>query len=264
MMNRREFLTASGALAVGSALFSGQCRGSTQYVSERQKGDPDAKYERLSFDPDKIQNLIGTATKAAFEPWNKDFPGKLVATAESFLGVSRVTAPDQVTSFLQLFDLPFKDSNGPVPFCAAGISYCALTTILSGLPVNRPGADKTTLLRQYFGDIDHYYFYPTVSCQDMYFIAAGRHRWQAKSPPKQKLPKPGWIVLFDWSNTGRADHCGLITSGNSSEISTIEFNTSGLAGGSQRDGGTVSRKTRPYTHVKGFIITDKVPTSQTV
>src|SRR5260370_9237715 len=106
---------------------------------------------------------------------------------------------------------------------------------------------------RYFPEMDASYFSPTVSVNGMFLIAQGRHRWVERKKTSEQLPKAGWIVLYDWRNSGVPDHCGIVTHAKEGQINTVEFNTSGVAGGSQRDGGTVAEKTRPYDHVKGFI-----------
>src|ERR1700733_7158402 len=170
-MNRRSFVKSGSAafLYAGCTTLSHGVEPIT--TTERQKGDPNAQYEKVTFNPSLINSLVSSGGKASFEPWDKNLPSKMIASCASFVGVSRDTAPDQVSEFLALFQLPYTDSNGFVAFCAAGLSYCALMAFTKALPANRPGANKLETFRQYLGDIDRYYFYPTVSCLDMYNIA---------------------------------------------------------------------------------------------
>ncbi len=107
-------------------------------------------------------------------------------------------------------------------------------------------------------DLEHYYFYPSVSCVDMYHIAAGKRRWVDVRAGANVLPKPGWIVLFDWNKQGTPDHCGIVQAATKQNLATIEFNTT-VGKGSQRNGGTVAEKIRNYEFVIGFIITDAKP-----
>lgn len=107
-------------------------------------------------------------------------------------------------------------------------------------------------------DLEHYYFYPTVSCVDMYHIAAGKRRWFTRNVKSGDLPKPGWIVLYDWNKRGTPDHCGLVQQATKDILVTVEFNTS-TDEGSQRNGGTVAQRTRTYDYVAGFIVTDATP-----
>ena len=263
-MKRRQFIQSTGA----TLLAAWQCANATtaprNVVTERQKGDPDAEYEHVSFDGDVVRKMAERpGDRAVFEKWDKALPSKMLGAAWDFVGVSRDTTPDRVSEFLKLFDLPYKDDNGYLAFCAAGVSYCALQSYVksTGAPWNDSNQQSRLYqLQRLMPDLDHYYFYPTVSCVDMYLIAAGRHRWIELKTPSIPVPKPGWVALFDWRGTGTPDHCGLVVSGTKDKVSTIEFNTSGTAGGSQRNGGTVAQKERSYKYIKGFVVTDRAPT----
>lgn len=57
--------------------------------------------------------------------------------------------------------------------------------------------------------------------------------------------QPGDILFFDFPGApNRVSHVGIATSSWKSGVDTIEFNTSGTAGGDQRNGRTVARKRR--------------------
>ena len=252
MLNRREMLKiAHGALLAqaGSQLVK-----SDDIVSERQKGDPDDTYEFVSYDPDKIAKLATKPpNKAIFEPWLKNLPDAMITTARTFLGCSRSSTPDQITKFLGLFDLQLRDRNGYVAYCAAGISFAALTAYANAL--RKAGTDELKRLRGVAPDLEHYHFYPTVSCVDMWNIAKGKRHW-IRHARGNANPTRGWIVLFDWGGRGAPDHCGIVQQATEQEIKTIEFNTTVTTNGSQRNGGMVAEKSRPYDHVLGFIVTD--------
>jgi hypothetical protein len=257
MLTRRDLIRLSGAsLLYAQSKMTGQPSGLT---TEMQKGDPDASYEHVSFNGEAIKQLVFTSGKATFEKWDKDFPLKMISTARTFLGISRETTPGQITEFLALFQLPFKDSSGYVAFCAAGLSFCALMAYTNTLLTHYDTPQKLRYFRKYMPDLEHYYFYPSVSCVDMYHIAAGKRRWIEHKTQPNMVPKPGWVVLFDWASSGTPDHCGIIAHATNEKIATLEFNTSGSAGGSQRNGGTVSEKERDYKYVKGFIVTNASP-----
>jgi hypothetical protein len=260
-MNRRHFFTASTLALLH--MTQREADAVQALREESQKGDPDAPYEILRYDPESIAALARREDgRAVFQPWDKDLPAKLITTAEQFLGSSRDTTPEQITEFLALFGVPFKTEKGPVPYCAAGLSYCALSAFKLPSKANEPIPTKPQLmfqLKQIMPDLSHYYFYPTVSCLDMYHIAAGLRRWIGHKSEPKTIPRAGWVVLFDWSGRGNPDHCGIVTGATQKVVSTIEFNTSGQAGESERDGGTVSRKERSYKHILGFIKTDQKP-----
>jgi hypothetical protein len=259
MLTRRELVCLGGASFLYSRNTLLRQTSNSTTITELQKGDPEASYEKVSFDAEALKRLVSSSAKASFEKWDKGLPLRMISSARSFLGASRETTPGQITEFLALFRLPFKDNNGYVPFCAAGLSFCALMAYTKSL---RPDFDITkrmSYLREYMPDFEHYYFYPTVSCVSMYHIAAGKNRWIERKAQPAIVPKPGWLVLYDWENTGIPNHCGIVSHATRDKLSTIEFNTSGTSGGSQRNGGTVSEKERGFNYVKGYIVTDSLP-----
>jgi|ERR1700688_125050 len=259
MHSRRQFVFAAGvSLCFPTTFLSGQASTSTTTI-ELQKGDPDASYETVSFDAEAVRQLVSHSGKATFEKWDKGLPLKMISSARSLLGLSRETTPEQISEFLALFRLPLKDDHGYVAFCAAGLSFCALMAYTNSLKPNYDVTKRATYLRELMPDLEHYYFYPTVSCVSMYDVAAGKGRWIERRTQPSVVPKAGWIVLYDWENKGIPDHCGIISHATKDKLSTIEFNTSGASGGSQRDGGTVSEKERGLNCVKGYIVTDSVP-----
>ena len=258
ILNRRAAIKLGTFSLVGSRFEAISRALDANTVTERQKGDPDASYETVTFDPASIRSLVSGSGKAVFERWEPNLPLAMIATARTFLGKSRETSPDDISDFLRLFKLPLKNEKGYVAFCAAGVSFCALLAYVNALSISYEPTTQAKTFRKYMPDLENYYFYPTVSCVDMYHIAAGKHRW-IDYKPSTVIPRPGWIVLYDWASSGTPDHCGLVFRASAQKLFTVEFNTSGKAGGSQRDGGTVSEKERDYTHVKGFVVTDRDP-----
>lgn len=258
MISRRHFIKVGGmSLAAASARGYGQAPEGLTTV-EQQKGDPDAVYEHVSFDGEAIRRLVTSSGKATFERWDADLPLKMITSAARFVGASRETTPERITEFLALFKLPFKDGKDYVAFCAAGVSYCALMAYTDEISVPTE-SNRLKMFRQFMPDVEHYYFFPTVSCVSMYHLAAAKGRWIDHKEKPGTVPKPGWIVLYDWSKSGTPDHCGIVTEASAKGLSTIEFNTSGKAGGSQRNGGTVAEKDRNYEYVRGFIVTNAKP-----
>jgi hypothetical protein len=259
ILTRRSFLRIGGIAVWKSRSLLAQTT-SSGIVTEDQKGDPDASYEQVRFDRDVLDDLISGGGKATFEPWKSSFSAKMLGNARKLIGCSRDTSPDQIARFLSLFGLPYKDSTGYLAFCAAGIGFCAATAYADLLGLTPRQSDYVVRIRQLLPDIEHWYYYPTVSCNDIYHIALGKHRWVANKVDGSVIPKRGWIVLFDWNNTGRPDHCGIVSGTTKEKILTVEFNTSGEAGGNQRNGGVVSEKARDYNrYVKGFVVTDLAP-----
>jgi hypothetical protein len=257
MLTRRELLRSAA-----SGIVAAQTPGLMQtpaLETERQKGDPEDQYETVTYDPAQIAALSRMSGRAIFEPWQRALPGGMLTRARTFIGNSRVKTPGQIAEFLKLFRLDLKDANGAyVAYCAAGISYCAILAFAEAAGKPLLGQQKLTTLRTLAADVDHYYFYPTVSCRDMMNIAEGRRRWISRRSQPSVLPKPGWIVLFDWERSGNPNHCGIVQNATASRVFTVEFNTS-VTTGDQRNGGVVAAKEREYDYVLGFIATDQAP-----
>ena len=229
-------------------------------VTEDQKGDPGASYEHVTFDREHLDELVSGGGKAIFEQWKKFFPAAMLGNARKFIGYSRETTPEQISEFLRLFGLPFKDARGYIAFCAAGLAFCAGMAYADLLGITYNEANRISYIQPLLPDIEHWYYYPTVSCMDIFHVAAGKHRWLDRKSDPSAVPKPGWLVLFDWRKNGHADHCGIISHATKEKIYTVEFNTSGKAGDSQRDGGVVAERERDYDDfIKGFVVTDLPP-----
>lgn len=261
-MDRRSILTA--ALAASGALAARAAHAYDRWdedptlsdVLETQRGDPEIPSETVKFNPYRIQ-AFSAQSRAAFEPRLPNFASTYLSTAQEFLGVSRQSNRRQVSDFLEVFDLPFQINGKPLAFCASGLSYVAALAYARARTGKRAFNRQSVFpaLQTSFGDIDHHHFYPTPSVKDMYYVALGKRRWVPRR--LGKLPKPGWLVIYDWSKNGGADHVGLVERVGPDGLHTIEFNTSGKIGNSQINGGTVSRKTRALNEtVKGYIRTD--------
>jgi hypothetical protein len=221
---------------------------------EIQRGDIDAPEETVRVDPVAVSLLANAAGRAVFNERDPDFPAKLVSTAARFVGMNRSDNEAEITSLLDMFDLPFKDKNDqPIPYCACGLSYAAA---LAYQEFWNPTSASTAIsaLRESMPELDRFHFYPTPSVRDMYHVALGKRRWiEAGS----RAPKPGYVVVFAFGSA--PNHCGILESVDGARINTIEFNTTSGAGGSgsERDGGKIVRRNRPMNaSVKGFIATD--------
>src|SRR6266850_2292102 len=153
--NRRELLQWCGlsfAIAAERALAttladSTQTLGSDT-VTEDQRGDPDGPDEFVTFSPAAIERLVTKSGKASFEEWDVNLPLSMIATARQFVGYSRKTNPQDVSRFLDLFDLPSTTGRGDVPFCAAGLSYCALLAYSNRLDGDRNRSTMSSRLRK--------------------------------------------------------------------------------------------------------------------
>jgi len=220
-------------------------------VSEAQAGDP-GPMETLKFNPVETLNAVhvyGGKPKAAFEKRIVDIRGALVAEALKHVGESRASSRDKIQNYLDVFELPFAINGKPIPFCAAGISFVALSAYARQKGISDLRAINLT---KFLGDVDHNHFYPSPSVLDMKYTAMGKRRWIPRGQAVGQLnPRPGWLVIFDWNHDGTPDHVGLVESFGGGVLNTIEFNTSAA---DNRDGGAVARRKRTMNQtVQGFI-----------
>lgn len=258
--NRRQLLQLAGGSLIAASLASRakaqtEAEANAQLV-EQQFGDEGMVAEQLRFNPFEVQRLYG-ATKAQFRPRIKNFSERVLDVARRYVGKNRQNAEIDITRFLNVFNLGFRYNSGElVPFCAAGLSYIAALAYIEALG-EASGTPPLSQLRSTLPDIDHHHFYPSPSVLDMYHVAAGKHRWLARSEAKKVLP--GSLVIFDWNKNGGANHVGMVERVGANVVHTVEFNTSSTAAGSQRDGGQIAVKERPLDQtIKGFIATNLV------
>jgi hypothetical protein len=262
MLTRRAMIASTA-----SAVVAMQVRGFLQEpaiteVTEEYCGDPDLPAEAVTFNPATIASLsdVTTSGRAIFKRWEPKLPAGMLATARGLIGSSRVTTPDAISDMLALFGLPLKDKKERyVAYCAAGLSYAALDSYANSVTPGFDATKKLDTFRSLAPEIERYYFYPTVSCRDMMFAALAKRRWVPRADTPAALPKPGWVVLFDWSGRGNPNHCGIVQSATDQHVFTVEFNTSSTDAGSQRDGGAVAARKRSYDRILGFIRTDVSP-----
>lgn len=253
-LTRRKYME-SMAVAVCSA----SVRLLAEDITEEQQGDPSLPSETLRIDKAVLEDVLSKQTKAAFEPYKQGFPRALIFSAKKFLGSTRGSTPDRITEILSLYRLPFKTDKGFVPFCAAGIGFSAAIAYADLLGV-KYGSDRVGKLQPLLADIEHWYYYPTVSCNDMRLVEMGKRRWVSSAPPNKTVPKSGWIVLYAWKQPEEANHCGIVVNADIHTLHTLEFNTSGSVNGSQVNGGAVVLRERPFDKtVIGFIATDREP-----
>lgn len=256
-MNDRRRMLKLGVLASAGMLASRFTFGSeNQATVETQQGDPNGPTEEVSFSRQAIDDLVFAGGRAIFREKKPQLPAAILVVARSYVGYSRDTTPDQIGQYLTLFNLPYSNGGKYTAFCAAGISFCAAKAYadLLGFPYDKQHA--AAAFQDLLDDIEHWYFYPSPSCIDMVKVADGKHRWVPYTKKIINSVKPGWIVVYNWKKDGYADHCGIVDGVGSSKLSTIEFNTSGRAGDSQRDGGVVATKQRDYdSSILGFIKT---------
>jgi hypothetical protein len=180
------------------------------------------------------------------------------AGKEADAGISRSTNKQRVTEYLNLFGLNFADPNGhPYAYCAAGLSWVACEGYCQMDPRVAFGNPPTMDFRRVVPSIKQFYFLPHPSCLNIVAYSKTAGNWIDRST----VPLPGWLVFYNWSGGGTAEHVGIVESSSTSTLRTIEFNTSIPAGGNQSDGGAVARKNRDEARkfVIGYVATHSKP-----
>jgi hypothetical protein len=262
MVKRREFVIWSAAEATLLGL------GRTDYVfafeqvnvrevsEEVQFGDPELSPEILRYNETAVRKSLSRSSRALGIRKNpKTFGVRIVEVARTYLGISAVNEPDQVTDFLSVFPIEPRNNDGSLkPYCAAGVSYCACQAYcdISPRAVSYSG-NRLAVFKDVLADINDYYFEPHCACQRIVENAKDRGIWQTGKGNSK--PERGWLVFFDWTNSGKANHVGIVETVDSDGIHTIEFNTSSNSSGDERNGGAVARKCRTAKHVLGFVRT---------
>jgi hypothetical protein len=205
-----------------------------------------------SVDIDKLASEsdaeIPPAAMATFT--DEQFAEKMLAVAAEYLGVSRASDIDQVAKFLNLFGLPTKLNGAWVPFCAAGISYAAAKAYcdLSGIAYTEQ--NSIAVFRKVLPTIRERWFLPSPSCLAIRDYARSKKRWlQAKYSTSVK---PGFLIEYNWEGGSTPHHVGTVVKAGTQVVNTIEFNTSAA---NNSNGGTVSKRTRNYNSVVGYVRT---------
>lgn len=239
-------------------------------VRVTESGDPGEPGESFVVDMRAMSDALKESpTLAAFPREQRQYvDAKKVAEgmlsfalelAERTPPVTRQTSPRQIQRFTGLFD--YRSEN--VPFCAMGVAYAAIKAYCDLTPgkITYSRWNETRTFKALLPIINEHYFPPSASCLFMMNEAKKRRSsqrggWVAKG---RRLPKRGWLVLFDWNNRGDGvpDHVGIVRGlggRNLERLYTVEFNTSVMSG-SQRNGGAVAKKVRSMDDVLGFIRT---------
>jgi hypothetical protein len=181
---------------------------------------------------------------------NQEFALELLKTSSEYLGISRSNNIEQVARFLRLFGLGTKDGKAWMPFCAAGISFAAAKTFcdLSGIKYNQKNA--ISVFKSVLLVIKNRFFRPSPRVREIKETAINQDKYLINSSANRKLVKPGYLVLFQFDVDVLPDHIGIVSSIDSDSVKTIEFNTSAE---SNTNGGTVSRRDRPFKTIDGFV-----------
>ena len=268
-MERRQLLL-SGLTALGATTF-----GLNPYVAEvaaqgkkkavvldtdEESGDPDAPIELLALDKQKIDQLYKglIVMNKGVRKDAKTIALKALEISKSHLGVSRSSNPRKVTQFLNLFNLGLRYKDGQfIPYCATGVAFaaCQAYCMINPQPIMFDPKTPNLKFRKVLRDIDKYYFRPSPACRYMVSDAKARGIWVPKAQANWKNLKPGWLVIFDWKQIGKANHVGFVDRSQKDILHTIEYNTSISAGGSRSNGGAVAQKERDPKYALGYIKT---------
>ncbi len=224
---------------------------------EEHRSDDDTPIEKIWVDPAATLSPSYITTRARYEPRIGNFGEQLLEVAQQFVGLARGRDDDRIRPMLKLYDLDIRDSSGtPIPFCAAGVSYCA--AIAYRRQQNIEGDLTTGTLQALMGDIERYHFYPSCSVQDLTYVARGKRLW--RSERQSPSPEPGWLAVFDFG-MNRPSHVAIVESATPTRLNTIEFNTRNPSGtGDERNGGAITRRERPRgRQLLGFVATTLRP-----
>jgi hypothetical protein len=245
----------------------------TAMLSEQLRGDPLDQYaaspESLTLTdeqskvidemvvPGNLEEVAPAAQKDAktlFSKFVLDAAGK-----EADAHVSRATNKPRVTEYLALFGLDFADSAGvPYAFCAAGLGWAACEAYCQMDPTIPFGDPPTSVFRRVVPTLNQFYFLPHPSCLKMVERAKVMGNLiRASATP----PLPGWLVFYNWAGGADAEHVGIVETASAATLRTVEFNTSVVVDGNQRNGGVVARKNRDDARrfVIGYIATHSRP-----
>lgn len=246
VVNRRKvFLTG---LAVMPALARNAAGQGQQIAQELQSGDPEEAQTALVVDNTAINDLLRLVSFNI----RKD-PAAVAArtldVAQGFVGMNQIQNPEMVEEFFGIFNMSARASSGAVlPFCAAGLSYCAAKAYCDyevPHPIQYTDVNKRMIFSEALGDVNRLYFRPHPHVGVIAQDARARSKWLPSTTSAADI-KPGYLVCFDWDGNAAGDHIGFVTSRSGSSVETIEFNTGK---------GSVLRKSRDIRFVLGFVRT---------
>lgn len=176
----------------------------------------------------------------------------MLSTAKGYVGEDRAHNKDQISKFLGLFGLNFADVNGtPYPFCAAGVSYCAVKALADVRKVPYTAENSVNVFRTLLDGLQAEHFKPSASCGEIVDDAKKRGNWYGPTRPAHLL-QPGWLVFYDFAKAGYADHVEIIKFAQVSITDNVGFNTTNE---NNANGGAVALRTRGYGSVFGYVKT---------
>lgn len=251
-MNRRDFLLTGASIGSGLLAACAQRPGPRlePSVAEEHFGDPTLPGEAMVFDSTALEGDLEEA--AGIRKPAEQVARRMVEIAGSHVGYSRAATPGQVEEYLALFRLPLRylENNAYVPFCAAGVSYCACVAYKEVSPAAPTTANRLPQLQDMLSSIKAHYFLPSAACRHIVADAKSSDRRAWREP--SVAPKTGWLVFFDFKRNGKPQHVGLIVQASGQTIRTVEFNTSNE---NNVNGGAVAYRDRRLRDVLGYVAT---------
>jgi len=241
----------------------GTRRATQDLPSEEQAGDPDLPLDPLRLDVATNQRIDGFLESIARGPrWNRpELARETLRIAKTHIGNSRTTTAPIIKRYLELYGLPFRYPDGKlVPFCAAGIGFVSVQAYRShfrlSADINDP--DVPLIFRDSLADVKRDLARTHPSTVTMMNAAIASGTWQGPKNPDgtRVMPKPGWLVFYNWSHGSGPQHVGIVDQAEANQLHTVEFNTSGT---NYSNGGAVLARTRDYGFVIGYIDTYKEP-----
>jgi hypothetical protein len=228
----------------------------TNIVSAEEQSDFDEPVETLTFDRNRVEAPLRYKSKGPRKD-AQDFATRMLAISQEYAvaGICRSNAEAQITQFLQLFGLPFKENGVPTRYCATGISFAACRAYCDTPPqLAYRKESPLPVLEAVLTDINKYYFMPSPAVWIMRDDAVKRGAWIKEGTVG---PKKGWLIVFSFRKDKFPSHVGIVSGIAKSSIETVEFNTTRQVSGSQSNGGCVAQKTRQLARggIIGYIKT---------
>ncbi len=255
-MKRRTFVpvTIAAALPFGPSFAQNV---QENEFTEMHQGDVDAPVEILRITGDaiirakKLREIATTQAKQGKEGKRLALAMLKVAEGHAARGITRRSAPDQVSRYLNVFDLDPDgdlrygkgDKGDQIAYCACGVSYAASLAIASL-------DDKTPLdkVKEASEQVSSQYFLCDPAVAAIRIDAQRRKTWRDEA--QNVKPLPGWLIVYKFP-TG--NHIGIVKESGEKTLITVEYNTKGDAG-DQRNGGCVLVKTRTRDKsIKGYV-----------
>ena len=187
------------------------------------------------------------STQISAQSVSESFPQLLLKEAIGYLGINRENDLTQIAKFLELFDLPTKQGNSWIPFCCAGASYAACKAYCVLNNIQFTADNSVEVFKTHLPQVKAHYFLPSASCGFVMQDAQKRGTWLPKNTTE--TINPGDLVLYNWAGGTWPDHIGIVEN-KANELHTVEFNTSTA---NNINGGAVSRRTRNYNCVLGYV-----------